>query len=185
MTPTGTNANVYTGTVGDGNYTGTFCQYKFVYFDNNTSQYVYENIANRDYNTPASAETFPTVYFNNETNAILLTFQVDMTLEIQEGTFVPGQPGQQIECRGSFQNPSWSGGFTLTNNPNAANTNIFSGVAAVTDPPGTVEQYKFVLTTVMKHRRTWVETIAPIRLQAPATRQPRWLVMTILMPTMS
>ena len=99
LTPTGTNANVYTGTVGDGNYTGTFCQYKFVYFDNNTSQYVYENIANRDYNTPANAETFPTVYFNNETNAILLTFQVDMTLEIQEGTFVPGQPGQQIECR--------------------------------------------------------------------------------------
>ena len=45
----------------------------------------------------------------------------------------------------SFQNPSWSGGFTLTNNPNAANTNIFSGVAAVTDPPGTVEHDKFVL----------------------------------------
>lgn len=145
LTPTGTNANVYTGTMGDGNYAGTFCQYKFVYFSNNKSQYIYESIPNRDYNTPASAQTFPTVYFNNQTNAVLVTFQVDMTLEVQEGTFVPGQSGQMVEARGSFQNPAWSGGFTLTNNPNAANTNIFSGVTAVTDPPGTVEQFKFVL----------------------------------------
>ena len=143
LTPTGTNANVYTGTVGDGNYPGTFCQYKFVYFNNNLSKYVYESTPNRDYNTPASAETFPTVYFNNETNVTLLTFQVDMTLQVEEGTFIPGQAGQMVECRGGFQ--GWTGGFTLTNNPAAANSNVFSGVAQITDAPGTVEQYKFVL----------------------------------------
>ena len=40
-----------------------------------------------------------------------------------------------------------SGGFTLTNNPTAVNSNVYSGTYIDHNPPGTGEQYKFVINT--------------------------------------
>ncbi|MDB6023715.1 MAG: Por secretion system C-terminal sorting protein, partial [Pedosphaera sp.] len=83
LTPSTTNTNVYVGTIGDGNYPGTFGQYKFVYHSNTKGQYIYESTPNRDYFTPATSNSFPTVFFNNASNAVLVSFNVDMSTEIQ------------------------------------------------------------------------------------------------------
>jgi len=139
LTESLTNTNVYVGTFGDGNYTGTLCQYKFIYNSSSLSKNVYESTPNRDYNTPASAETFPTVYFDNETNATLVTFSVDMSTQINFNEFTPGS--DTVAVAGSFT--GWAGG-AIACTATAGNTNIYSVTIPIFDPPGTVEQFKYI-----------------------------------------
>jgi hypothetical protein len=93
-----------------------------------------------------NAQTLPLLLFNDQpipsfTNFV--TFQVDMTVGVLYGKFIPGF--DTIEARGTFQGQDWTAGFQLTNDPSANNTNLFKGVYAVTDSAGTAEQYKFVV----------------------------------------
>jgi hypothetical protein len=146
--PNGANTNLYSGTYADdGNYPGTFEQYKYVMYAGGPGGTAnYENIANRDFLTPTNAMTFPIQYFDNITSAysIPVTFQVDMTLPTLSGAFIPGS--STLSAAGTFQTNQWTPGvFLLTNNPAAANTNIYSGTYIDKDAPGTFEQYKFVI----------------------------------------
>ena len=70
MTPTGTNANVYTGTINVTNTVGTAENYKFVISSFNLGTIWEGNVgpgggANRQFPFPASATNLPAVFFNN------------------------------------------------------------------------------------------------------------------------
>ncbi len=147
--PSGSDTNIYSGTIADGNYPGSFENYKFVIVsDSNTN---YESGNNRDFFTPTGSYTFPLAYFNGVTNVYStpVTFQVDMTVPLAIGEFNPAN-GDTAGCAGTFQTNSFgvgASGFTLTNNPTAVNSNVYSGTYIDHNPPGTGEQYKFVINT--------------------------------------
>ena len=99
---------------------------------------------NRFFNLPASTASLPIVYFNDApyapvaTNAV--TFQVDMTSQILNGSFDPSSGF--VEVRGNFN--GWGTPQILcTNNPAAANTNIYSQVVSLVGGVGAQNQYKF------------------------------------------
>jgi hypothetical protein len=143
--PGGGTPNVYSGSIGDGNYPGSFENYKFVIVSGGVS--TYESINNRDFFTPTGSYTFPLAYFNNVTTvyATPITFQVDMTAPLAAGTFVPAN-GDTVTAAGTFQTNQWTPGvFVLTNNPTGANSNVFSGTYVDRNTPGTGEQYKFTI----------------------------------------
>jgi len=151
--PTGANTNLYSGTYVDGNYAGTWQQYKFVIVSNGVS--FYETINNRTFYTPAGSATNSLGYFNNKspyTNQI--TFLVNMTLPLLNGTFSPGN-GDTVQVAGTFQTNQWSvgaSGFTLTNSP--GNTNLYSGTYSSFDQPGTGEFFKFLINSAIG-TQTW------------------------------
>ena len=144
--PTGANTNLYSGTYRDGNYPGTWEEYKFVIISNSINNY--ESINNRIFYTPTNAGTLAIAYLNNAspyTNRV--TFKVDMSLPILSKDFSPAS-GDTVGAAGTFQTNQWTAGvsgFQLTNNPTAASSNIFSGTYTVSDQPGTGEYYKFAI----------------------------------------
>ena len=72
----------------------------------------------------------------------IVTFSVDMSVQLGLGTFIPGT--DQVSVHGTFNN---FGTFVLTNNPSASNTNIYQGtVVDTTNPNGSLETYKFYCT---------------------------------------
>jgi hypothetical protein len=138
--PNAANTNIYSGVAPDGNYPGTYEQFKYVIVSTGNT---YESTPNRVFNTPAGNATFPLAYFNNVSNVVTvpITFQVDMTS--QAGNLNAGA-GIVPGVSGSFQSPTYSGA-PLTNTPINGNTNIYSGTFLVTEQPGYVYQYKFVI----------------------------------------
>jgi hypothetical protein len=137
------NTNIYSGRFLDANYPGAQLAFKFVILPYYGGQ-DYESINNRVLVEPGTnGVTLPLVHFNNQQAPVPVTFQVDMSEEAALGNFAPGY--DYVEAWGSFQTPyPWSGGFELTNDPMAANPDLYSGTYGVMDLPGTVEQYKFV-----------------------------------------
>ena len=78
-----------------------------------------------------------------------LTFQVDMTSQVTNGTFTAGTP---VSTSGTFN--GW-GEFGLTNNPAAPNTNLYTGTFDDTnDAVGGVVIYKYV-TNNSDYESTW------------------------------
>ena len=72
----------------------------------------------------------------------ILNFSIDMTPQIGGGTFVPGT--DHIEAHGTFN--GWTSAVQLTNNPAAANPNVYSGsVVDAADDNGGKMQYKYVI----------------------------------------
>jgi len=151
----GLAANIYTGTLADTNDSnGSTLQYK--YYIDTTS--LWENdVANRTFGLPTTNGghlALPTYYFDDQvptnlppvTNSI--AFQVDLTQQITLGNFTPGT--DNVYARGSFN--SW-GSFPLTNNPAAANTNLYTGVflgptgveGGQIDNPDAPEWYKYYI----------------------------------------
>ena len=100
---------------------------------------------NRFFNlSGGSAQTLPVIFFNDSpyspvaTNDV--TFQVDLTGKIINGEFDPTIG--TVELRGSFN--GWgTPQIFCTNNPAAANTNIYSVVIPLADGVGAIKQYKF------------------------------------------
>lgn len=137
--PNAANTNLYTLTVPDGNYAGSWEQYKFVIVNPTAMTTNYESIANRDFVTPTNSGTLSAVSFNNAVT-VAVTFSVDMTVPAEVGDLSTN--GTTVDVSGSWQNPAFSG-VALTNNPNAANTNIYSGTVLIPAPAGTPVQYKF------------------------------------------
>jgi len=138
---TNNGANIYTNTYGISNTPpNSPFEYKFFVATNGIDTgNGWESIGNRSFVIGTSPATIPVAYFNNElplTN--LVTFQVDMQ-------YVPYKESiTNVEARGSFQVPtSWTGGFTLTNDPGAANPYLYTGTYNDARLPGTVEEYKF------------------------------------------
>lgn len=74
----------------------------------------------------------------------LVTFQVDMTAQVQGATFNPAT--DTVWARGSFN--GW-GNFVLTNNPSGANTNLYTGTYDDTvDTNGAQLDYKFATSVI-------------------------------------
>ncbi len=134
---------IYTGTyTSDGSYPGSQEEYLFI-ITHNDGSFDWETIPNREF-TLTNGMVLPVVYFDNISGAIPVVFQVDMSEQILCGLFTPGY--DYVEARGSFQGlNAWSGGFTLTNNPTAANTNLYTGIYLDPNGAGTVEDYKFIV----------------------------------------
>ena len=92
----------------------------------------------------ATNQTLPIVFISDAPYAPIatnvVTFQVDMSA-LAGGIFLPGV--DTVDVRGGFNNWSTSGANICTNDPNAANTNIYSAQATVIDGQGATEQYKF------------------------------------------
>lgn len=89
-------------------------------------------------------QTLPLVDYSDAPYAPIatnnVTFQVDMSAQLLGGQFDPSQ--DTVEVRGSFN--GWSGGINVcTNDPGAANTNLYSTDVTITDGVGVTEQYKF------------------------------------------
>lgn len=147
------STNIYAGTITDHNYPGTqylpssATGYKYVIVNGGTS--TYESGANRSLVTPTNSGTLPLAYFSNISTygSNLITFSVDMTVPISTGLLTPGS--DTVGCAGTFMTNQWTVGnvnsFLLTNNPTAANTNIYSGTYIDRNAPGSVEYYKFVV----------------------------------------
>lgn len=148
--PSGPTPNIYTNVVAITAAPQHLGHYKF-FIDTGSN---WENPAgtnqdcsgNRFWTMSSAGSTYalPAHFFNDvgvappATNTV--NFQVDMSVQATIGHFNFNN-GDTVECRGSFN--GWTGGaFVLTNNPNAANSNLFSGTAVIVAPPNTM-QYKF------------------------------------------
>jgi hypothetical protein len=146
--PASSTPNIYSGTIGDGNYPGSFENYKFAIVTTSNATN-YESVNNHDFFTPAGSQTFALAYFDGVSNiyATPITFQVDMTAPLATGTFNPAN-GDTVTAAGTFQTNQWTPGiFVLTNNPGAASSNIYSGTYIDENQPGTGEQYKFQIVS--------------------------------------
>ncbi len=148
-------SNVYVGTFVTAGNTGSPGQsenYKFViqpggHYENPAAVNV-DGTGNRFF--PLINLTNPIVFYADApfapvaTNAV--TFRVDMTEQTIIGGFVPSE--DQVWVEGNFN--GWQNGATsgnqLTNDIDADNTNIYSGVVVITDGVGVDEQYKFTYT---------------------------------------
>lgn len=149
-----TSSNVYVGTYSWVAPIGGTAQYKFV-LNNGGDSYESpakgdpDNNNNRFFDQPGTNTNLvlPIVFFNDQPYAPLVTnavtFQVDMSAQVLSGSFNPASA--QVSVNGQFNN--WSFGVdVLTNNPNASNPNLYTGIVLFTNGVGTPqsEQYKFV-----------------------------------------
>src|SRR5271170_5533587 len=77
----------------------------------------------------------------------LITFQCDMTYQVQANTFTNGVT--EVYARGTFNNygaAPYAPGFLLTNNPAAINPNLYTGTFDDTnDTNGAQMQYKYYI----------------------------------------
>ena len=98
---------------------------------------------NRSVTLARTNQVLPAVYFDNLSSVPAptpLVFQVNMAVQAGLGAFDPA--ADLVEAGGTFNN--WSGGFTLTNSPDAPY--IFSGTwVDDNDAVGSAIQYQYVI----------------------------------------
>jgi hypothetical protein len=109
---------------------------------------------NRTFALPASAQTLPVVYFNNVTNSTsvsnLITFQVDMSVQMGLGNFDPSSG--TVNIAGEFN--SWNATATLmTNSP--SDTNLWVITLPLSGGLGTSIGYKYIMNG------TWEGNVGP------------------------
>jgi hypothetical protein len=141
------DTNVYTGTVDLTGTAGSTVDFKYVI--NQAGTQVWENdgvgpggAQNRAVTVPASEQTLPVVYFNNQSappGVVTVTFQVNMEIQILLGNL--DTDNHTVEARGSFDN--WGSGITLSKN--STNANIYQGTVDVTGSAGAPFEYKYVI----------------------------------------
>jgi hypothetical protein len=167
-------SNVYVGVYTISGSPGQTMDYKF-YIDTGNK---YEDLAagagdpsdnnNRFFNLlDAPAQTLPLVFFSDAPYSTAITnevtFQVDMTVQIENGSFDPML--NTVELRGNFN--SWGTPQILcTNDPAALDTNIYRAVLSIVDSADATEQYKFWSSSAtgwenMANNRTFKMTNAP------------------------
>jgi hypothetical protein len=154
------SGTVFTNSVDDtGDANGGMAGYKFVDSNSGVGNGGYETLAsgyNRWAKLPTNSGALiapPTPYFSDAgplvTNEV--TFQVDVSQQIQLGNFIPGT--SYIVVRGLFN--GWAGdSVTLTNDLNIVRTNeyglmttnVWDGTFPITNSPAGIEEYKFVIT---------------------------------------
>lgn len=143
-------SNVYVGTflnaggtgspgeVGEFKYRITAGLYESVSKLNGIAQ----NNENRFCFVSSNAQTLPIVFFSDAPYAPIgtntFTFAVDMSVQTWNGTLAAGQ---QVYLQGDFNN--WTSQL-CTNDPSAANTNIYYATAIITNGYGATTQFKFL-----------------------------------------
>jgi hypothetical protein len=148
LSPSAGTPGVYEGTTEIAGGSGTQVQYKFVI--NQSGSLIWESDGvgpgganNRAFNLPASAQTLPVVYFNNQSTppgVVAVTFQINMSVQRSLGNFDPAL-GHTVEVHGSFD--GWGAGAMLT--VNAANANLYEGTVSVNGSAGAPYEHKFVM----------------------------------------
>jgi hypothetical protein len=140
-------SNVYQGSVviSNGAAASPFATSDYKYVIQPGTKYEGVSAANKDSGgnrffifTDGTSLTLPTVFYNDAAYAptVEVGFSVDMTAAwIQNPTLDP----TTVQVDGSFN--GWSPAVICTNNPNAANTNIYSTVIGI--GTGTPIQYQF------------------------------------------
>ena len=137
----------------DGIYEGTFSvpagpmEYKFRINSNwDTS----EGIDNRMYTVVAGENILPTVWYGNQepvgTADVEVFIQADMTVQLLNGNFDPGN-GDLIVIRGGHDNyGNWGGAIQMTLDPEQ--TNVYTHLSSFDAVPiGSGFEYKFVILT--------------------------------------
>jgi hypothetical protein len=91
----------------------------------------------------SSNRTLPVVYFNDVPLYVSnnITFEVDMTTQIQSGNF--STSNNTVEIHGDFN--GWGYGQTMTNNPAASTSNVFSTAISYVDVPGAEHFFIYVI----------------------------------------
>ena len=137
------SSNVYVGTFAVAASPGATVPYKFV--ENGIYEgtaLLHDNGNNRFFANPnpAAALTLPSVFFNDQPFAPLcqITFAVDMSVQLNYGVWTPSDG---IYCQGINGNWNANASTLMTNNPSAANTNIY--YITITAGQGSGQQYKF------------------------------------------
>ncbi len=158
----GANPNIYETTFEVGGAVGSQDQYKFVI--NQVGGLVWEvngvgagGAANRMFNVSASAQTLPTVHFNNESTLpglVAVTLRVNLSIQEALGNFDPGA-GHVVEARGSFD--GWGAGIALAVDPN--NAGIYQGTININGSPGAAFEHKFVINQA--GTLVWEENVGP------------------------
>src|SRR5208282_5189782 len=92
------------------------------------------------------------LYAGRANASTVVTFSVDMTYQVQQGTFVLGT--DTVQAQGTFS--GWGNQpLMLTNNPTAANPNLYSGTTNDTvDGNPSLLQYKFVMQPANTYEST-------------------------------
>jgi hypothetical protein len=84
------------------------------------------------------------VYFSDEAPAVTVTnnvtFEVDMTTQIEVGNF---PSGDTVEIHGDFN--GWGAGQTMTNNPSSSTSNIYSTLLTFVGGTGEQHYFKYVI----------------------------------------
>ena len=173
----GAATNIYYGSYLTTDLTNTLETYKFKYTHVVTgvsTNDIYDEDPNRSFMLASNNQTVPLVYFDDiaaspSATTNYIKFNIDMGTAIALGTFTPAN-GDLIEVFGTFESPRWSGNFPtighLTNNPAAANTNLYTGTFADGNYPGTQHQYRYAIVTT--NPSTIYENIANRTLVTPA-----------------
>ena len=99
--------------------------------------------------TEGASLVLPVVYYYDElaagnvlTNTIALTFQVDMTAQVDLGGFNPGSDRVEVGARCDPEGVTY--GYPLTNNPHAPNPNLYTSTVVRTNfTPGGIVSYRF------------------------------------------
>lgn len=139
---TNNGANVWSQTVTITDAPGTVENCKF-WYDNN-----WENDPNRQFLLGSGTQVLPATSWNVKDwpqNTNQVTFQVDLSAQVINGAFVPGET---VAVAGDFENWDNSptpGPFFLTNNPTLPDlsSNIYRGTFPVPGFPPTTINYKF------------------------------------------
>jgi len=147
---------VYTNTVNDtAEVNGNTMIYQYYFSHPATPATVYEGNPNRCAQLPTTSGAslvLPTPYFNDLGAPVVssVTFQVDMSQQIQLGTFTNGTG--TVEARGSFE--GWTGALVpLTNDPSIvvvnkfglSTSNVYTGTFLITNSPNGKEEFKYVM----------------------------------------
>jgi hypothetical protein len=151
LTPSTTNADVWVGTFDVPGAAGTTVNYKYLISPASGSGLVWEgNVGaggaqNRSFALAASPETLAVVYFNNLSNATLahppVTFQVNMGVQIAQGTFDPAS-GTVVVAGDAINNWSTSVSPLVQS---LTDSNLWVGTFNVTNPPDSTVAYKFIM----------------------------------------
>jgi hypothetical protein len=141
---------IYTNTVNDtSDANGSTVQYKFVINGSNWENTgTGQNRAALLPSTSGASLVLPTAFFSDSGAPVanLVNFQVDISQQVNLGTFVPGT--SSVEVRGLFN--GWTGGATpLTQSaitvPGEPAGSVWTGSYLVTNSPGGAEAFKYVI----------------------------------------
>jgi hypothetical protein len=142
---------IYTNTYNDtAEANGTNTQWKF-YSSNGSTWETPATGQNRIALLPVTSGAslvLPTPFFGDAGAPVVntVTFQVDVSQQVNLGNFVPGT--SSVEVRGLFN--GWTGGVTLLTNssatvPGEPGNPIWAGTYPVTNSPGGMEAFKYVI----------------------------------------
>ncbi len=148
-------SNVYVMTYDVGSSPGQTIPFKFYFDTGATWESPAPNTGDPNDNNNrffSLAETgpqiLPIVYFSDAPYAPVassdVSFQVDMSAQVLSGRFDP-TTGGTVEVKGNFNGWGTTHNY-CTNDPGAANTNIYTAVIHLSDGVGATEQYKFFAT---------------------------------------